>query len=80
MRLTRKKTLVKIKKKSIKPKRQFDLKEFRRSFESLDSENYGSWPLPVKVTVIGFIIAMIAALSWALPISSKIDEITAAES
>ena len=56
------------------------MNEFRRSFESLDAENYGSWPLSVKVTVIGFIIALIAALSWALPISSKIDEITAAES
>ena len=75
-----KKSLVKTKKEALSTKKQFDLNEFRRSFESLDSENYGSWPLPVKVTVIGFIIALIAALSWALPISSKIDEINAAES
>ena len=80
MKLTRKKTLIKTKKTALKSKKQFDLNDFRRSFESLDTENYGSWPLPVKVTVIGFIIALIAALSWALPISSKIDEITAAES
>ena len=80
MKLTRKRTLVTLKKTAIKPKKQFDLNEFRRSFESLVSENYGSWPLPVKITVIGFIIALIAALSWALPISSKIDEIKAAES
>lgn len=80
MKLSRKKSLIKTKKTNLKPKQQFDLQEFRRSFESLDSENYGSWPLPVKVTVIGLIITLIAALAWALPISSKIDEINAAES
>lgn len=80
MKLNRKKSLIKTKKTILKPKQQFDLQEFRRSFESLDSENYGSWPLPVKVTVIGLIITLIAALAWALPISSKIDEINAAES
>ncbi len=79
MKLIRKKSLTKTKKSALKPKKQFDLNEFRRSFESLDSENYGSWPLPVKVTVIGLIITFIAALSWALPISSKIDAINAAE-
>ena len=80
MKLIRKKSLIKIKKTDLKSKKQFDLKEFRRSFESLDSENYGSWPLPVKVTVIGLIITFIAAMAWAFPISSKIDEIKAAES
>lgn len=80
MKLSRKKSLIKTKKTAPKSKKQFDLQEFRRSFESLDSDNYGSWPLPVKVTVIGLIITLIAALSWSLPISSKIDEITAAES
>ena len=80
MKLNRKKSLIKTKKTALKPKQPFDLQEFRRSFESLDSENYGSWPLPVKVTVIGLIITLIAALAWALPISSKIDEINAAES
>lgn len=80
MKLVRKKSLIKTKKTAAKPKKQFDLNEFRRSFESLDSDNYGSWPVPVKVTVIGLIITFIAALAWALPISSKIDEINAAES
>jgi len=80
MKLSRKKSLIKTRKSAVKPNKQFDLQEFRRSFESLDSDNYGSWPLPVKITVIGLIITLIAALAWALPISSKIDEITAAES
>ncbi|WP_201573670.1 MULTISPECIES: type IV pilus inner membrane component PilO [Psychrobacter] len=80
MKLTRKKSLIKAKKTAKQSnKKQFDFNDFRRSFESLDTENYGSWPIPVKVTIFGFIIAFIAALSWALPISSKIDEIKAAE-
>ena len=79
MKLIRKKILLK-KKKTATPKKSFDFNEFRRSFESLDTENYGSWPVPVKVTVLFFIVALIAALSWALPISSKLDEIAAAES
>ena len=87
MKLTKKKLLLK-KKKPVtdaatitkKPKKSFDFNEFRRSFESLDSQNYGSWPSAVKATVFIMIIGFIAALSWALPISSKIDEITAAES
>ncbi|MDN6276777.1 type 4a pilus biogenesis protein PilO [Psychrobacter sp.] len=76
MKLSRKKNTNKTASES---KRQFDFREFRRSFESLDSDNYGSWPVPVKITVITVIIALIAALAWALPISSKIDEIKAAE-
>lgn len=79
MKLIRKKTLVKTKKTAVR-KKSFNFNDFRRSFESLDTENYGSWPLPVKITVLIFIISFIAALSWAMPISSKIDEIEAAES
>jgi len=80
VKLIRKKKLIKTKKTAVSGKKQFSFNDFRRSFESLDTENYGSWPIPVKVTVIIFIVAFIAALAWALPISSKIDEITAAES
>ena len=80
MKLTKKKTLVKAKKEPAVAKKSFDFNEFRRSFESLDSQNYGSWPVPVKATLLLFIMGVIAALAWALPISSKIDEITAAES
>lgn len=80
MKLIRKKSLIKTKKSAASSKKQYSFNDFRRSFESLDSENYGSWPVPVKATVLGFIIALIAALAWAMPISSKIDEITAAES
>lgn len=80
MKLARKKSLIKTKKTAVRPKKQFTFNDFRRSFESLDTENYGSWPLPVKVTVFIFIIGFIVALAWAMPISSKIDQIKAAES
>ena len=80
MKLARKKLLLKKKKATVAPKKSFDFDEFRRSFESLDNENYGSWPVPVKVTVLVLVCALIGALAWALPISSKIDAIAAAES
>lgn len=80
MKFARKKIVLKKQKAAVKNKKPFDLNEFRRSFESLDTENYGSWPLPVKVTVLVFIVAFTAAIAWVLPISSKIDDITAAES
>ena len=64
----RKKSLIKTKKSAIKaqgpltpPKKSFDFNDFRRSFESLDTQNSGSWPLPVKVTVLLLIVVFIAA-------------------
>ncbi|WP_410473109.1 type 4a pilus biogenesis protein PilO [Faucicola mancuniensis] len=62
-----------------KPKKSFDFKEFADSFKSLDQNNYGSWPLPVKITTLVFIVGLVAALTWALPISSKREEIASAE-
>lgn len=61
------------------PKKSFDFQEFTESFKSLDQNNYGSWPAPVKVTVLLFMVAFIALLTWLLPISTKRDEIAAAE-
>lgn len=79
VKLTKKKPIKPVGKLIKKPKKSFDVQEFRRSFESLDSQNYGSWPTPVKVTVFLFIAAVIAALAYAFPISSKMDEIAAAD-
>ena len=74
-----KKNPFKKKKVAASTKKPFDFNEFRRSFESLDPENYGSWPLAVKITVLVFIVGLIAAIGWSLPISGKIDEIAATE-
>lgn len=75
-----KKPLIATKAKKAKPaKKQFDFKEFADSFKSLDQNNYGTWPIPVKITVLLFIIGLVAALTWFLPIASKREAIAAAE-
>ncbi|MFW2177599.1 MULTISPECIES: type 4a pilus biogenesis protein PilO [unclassified Moraxella] len=74
-----KKSLFAKKEKTVKPKKQFNFQEFADSFKSLDQNNYGSWPIPVKITVLLFMIGLIALLTWFLPISSKRDEIASAE-
>lgn len=73
-----KKPLV-VKNKKQVAKKQFNFKEFSDSFKSLDQNNYGSWPVPVKATVLLVLIGLIAALTWAIPISSKRDAIASAE-
>lgn len=65
--------------KSKAPRKSFDFNEFAKNFQSLDQNNYGSWPVPVKVTVLLFIMVLVGVLAYALPISSKIDEIKSAE-
>lgn len=74
-----KKPLVVVKNKKQVAKKQFNFKEFSDSFKSLDQNNYGSWPVPVKATVLLVLIGLIAALTWAIPISSKRDAIASAE-
>lgn len=79
-KVTKKSLLVKKPKKEKTPRKSFDFKEFSQSFQSLDAKNSGTWPTPVKVTVLLFMMGVIGALAYAFPISSKIDEIHAAES
>lgn len=75
-----KKSLVAVKTKTTKPaKKQFDFKEFADSFKSLDQNNYGSWPVPVKATVLLLIVGLVAALTWSIPIASKRQAIESAE-
>lgn len=75
-----KKPLVVVKGKKAKPvKKSFDFKEFADSFKSLDQNNYGTWPVPVKITVLLFVVALVAALTWFIPISNKRAEIATAE-
>lgn len=79
MKLTRKKSDTK-KVKAVKPKKSFNYAEFKRSVETLDTQNYGSWPVAIKVICLAVMIAVMSALAWAFLISNKIDEIKAAES
>ncbi|AWY21631.1 hypothetical protein DQF64_03390 [Moraxella bovis] len=46
---------------------------------SLNGQNYGSAPLPVKIFILAMMLAIILVLAWLLLISKKLDEIKQAE-
>lgn len=62
-----------------KSKTKFSLEDFNNSFKSLDPQNMGSWPLPVKFTIYAFVFAFVLALAYFLLVRPVRDEIAAAE-
>ncbi len=74
-RLGKKKSADKYKKK----KQSMSFAEFRQSFNSLDTNNYGSWPWVVKATLIFGMLFLIAFITYMIPVKQKISEIEAAE-
>lgn len=62
-----------------KKKQSFDLKAFQNSLNSLNKDNYGSAPLPVRIFLIIAIMAFILVMSWVLLVNKKLDEIKAEE-
>ncbi len=62
-----------------KSKPKFSLEDFNESFKSLDPQNMGSWPLPVKLTIYVFVFVLVLALAYMVLIRSVRDEISAAE-
>lgn len=62
-----------------KKKQSFDFKAFQNSLNSLNKDNYGSAPLPVRLFLIVAIVAFLLALSWFMLISNKLEEIKIAE-
>lgn len=78
MKLTRKKP-TKTTKVVAKPKRSFDGRAFVNSLNSLDKDNYGSAPLPVRWFVMLLIAIFLTALAWFLLLKPKLEEIRAAE-
>lgn len=64
----------------VKNKKSFDLKAFSNSLNSLNKDNYGSAPLPVRVFLALVIVAFILTLAWFLLIDKKREEIKQAES
>lgn len=82
MKMARKKTAAPKKKNSVaakKKKQSFDFKAFSNSLNSLNKDNYGSAPLPVKVFMIVMMLAVIGALAYFLVIKPKREEIAGAE-
>lgn len=62
-----------------KGKSKFSFEDFNNSFKSLDPQNMGSWPLPVKFTVYAFVFALVLVLAYLLLIRPIRDEIAGAE-
>lgn len=78
--LTKNKVKTKTKKHASKNKKPaFDSKKFMAEVNSLNAQNYGSAPLPVKIFILVMMVVLILVLAWVLLISKKLDEIKAAE-
>ncbi len=55
------------------PKKKMTFEKFMQQFNTLDPNNYGSWPLSVKITCWIFIIILVGfwAISWRLKVRLK---------
>lgn len=56
-------------------KKPFDFQEFVNSFNSLDPQNMGNWPTPVKLTIYIFVLLVTFALAYFALIKPMLDEI-----
>lgn len=61
-------------------KSSVDFNEVSKSFKSLDMQNPGLWPVIVKLTAVVGMLAVIALITWALPVSKKRAQIKSVES
>ncbi len=59
--------------------KKFSFEEFSNSFKSLDPQNMGNWPLPVKITIYVFVAAFVLVIVYLLLISPVREEIATAE-
>ena len=60
------------------PKKKMTFEKFMQQFNTLDPNNYGSWPLSVKITCWIFIIILVGILGYFLAIKNKIEAISSA--
>ncbi|RLL48572.1 hypothetical protein D9K79_05065 [Acinetobacter cumulans] len=56
-------------------KKKMTLDKFLQQFNTLDPNNYGSWPLSVKITCWIFIVLLVLALAYFVMIKGKIESI-----
>lgn len=59
-------------------KKGMTVEKFFQQFNTLDSNNFGSWPLSVKITCWIFLFFVICAIGYFLAIKPKIDTINRA--
>ncbi|WP_130803671.1 type 4a pilus biogenesis protein PilO [Acinetobacter ihumii] len=60
-------------------KNKLTLDKFLQQFNTLDMNNYGSWPLSVKITCWIFTFVAVCLLGYFLAIRSKLDDISTAQ-
>ena len=63
---------------AVAPKKKMTVEKFFQQFNTLDPNNYGAWPLSVKITCWIFITFLILALGYFVVIKPKLDAIAAA--
>ncbi|MCJ0830027.1 type 4a pilus biogenesis protein PilO [Acinetobacter sp. NIPH1876] len=60
-------------------KKKMTVDQFFQQFNTLDMNNYGSWPLSVKITCWIFVFLAVAALGYFVVIKSQLESISNAE-
>ena len=63
---------------AVNPKKKMTVEKFLQQFNTLDTSNYGGWPVSVKLTCWLFLLLLIAAIGYFLAIKPKLDSIEAA--
>lgn len=59
--------------------KKFDLQEFMATLNTLDPENVGSWPTPVKILVYIVVFIVVLVLGYTLELSSMRDTVATGE-
>jgi len=62
----------------VKTKKKMTVDKFFQQFNTLDPNNYGSWPLSVKITCWIFIVFLICAVGYFVVIKPQLDSISSA--
>lgn len=62
-----------------KKKQSFNFKKFWAEVNSLNGQNYGSAPLPVKIFLLLMLLTFVLVAAWFGVLSGKLDEIKSAE-
>lgn len=59
-------------------KKPYTLQDFAASFNALDPQNMGNWPLPVKLTILLFVLFLTMAMAYFLLVRPQMDQIASA--
>ncbi len=61
-------------------KKKMTFEQFFQQFNTLDMNNYGGWPLSVKITCWIFVFLAVIALGYFIVIKKQLDNRTSAQS